>query len=82
MTVLDFVVGLTIAVGLVGILFPVLPGSLLILAAIGVWAFQIGTGTAYAVAAVCTLLLVGGMIVKFAIPGRRMQAAGVPSSPC
>ena len=80
MTVLDFVVGLTIAVGLVGILFPVLPGSLLILAAIGVWAFQIGTGTAYAVAAVCTLLLVGGMIVKFAIPGRRMQAAGVPSS--
>lgn len=80
MTVLDFVVGLTIAVGLVGILFPVLPGSLLILAAIGVWAFQIGTGTAYAIAAVCTLLLVGGMIVKFAIPGRRMQAAGVPRS--
>lgn len=80
MTPLEFVVALAIALGMVGILFPVLPGSLLILAAIGVWAFQIGTGTAYAVAVVCTLLLVGGMIVKFAIPGKRMKASGVPNS--
>lgn len=80
MTAFEFFVGLTIAIGMVGILFPILPGSLLILAAIGVWAFQIGTGTAYAVAAVCAVLLLGAMIVKFAIPGRRMKASGVPNS--
>lgn len=79
MTGIEFVVGLVIAIGMVGILFPVLPGSLLILAAIAVWAFQIGTATAYLVGAVCALLLVAGMIVKFAIPGKRMKASGVPN---
>lgn len=79
MTLLEFIVGLSIALGMVGILFPVLPGSLLILAAIGVWALQIGTGTAYAVAAVCAALLIGGMIVKFAIPSQRLKASGVPN---
>jgi uncharacterized protein len=79
-TALELFVGLAIALGMVGILFPVLPGSLLILAAIGVWAFQIGTGTAFAFAIVCAALLLGGMVVKFAIPGRRMKASGVPNT--
>lgn len=35
-------VGLVIAVGLVGILVPILPGGILVIAAIGVWAFVEG----------------------------------------
>lgn len=77
---MELVVGLAIAIGMVGILFPVLPGSLLILAAIAVWAFEIATVTAYTFAAVCAALLLGGMIIKFAIPGKRMKASGVPNS--
>jgi uncharacterized protein YqgC (DUF456 family) len=79
-TGLELFVGLAIALGMVGILIPVLPGSLLILAAIGVWSFQIGTGTAYAVGTVCAALLLAAMVVKFAIPGKRMKASGVPNS--
>lgn len=80
MTVLEFFVALAIAIGMIGILFPVLPGSLLVLGAIVVWSFEIGTATAYLVAAVCAVLLVGGIIVKFAIPGKQMKASGVPTS--
>ena len=46
---LEILVALAIAVGLVGILVPILPGAVLILAAIGVWAWEVGGATAWAV---------------------------------
>ena len=69
-----------IAVGLVGILVPILPGSVLILAAVLVWAFEVGGSTAWAVFAVAAVLLVGGGVVKFVLPGRRLKEAGIPGS--
>ena len=80
MTVTDLVVGLAILVGLVGIIVPVLPGTVLILAALLVWAVQVGTGAGWVVFAVGTTFLAVGTLVKYVVPGRRMQAAGVPSS--
>lgn len=80
MSFLEVCVGLAIAVGLVGILFPILPGSLLILGAIAVWAFQVGGTTAWSVFAVSTLLLVAGNIVKYSVPGKQMKTSGVPNS--
>lgn len=79
MTPLELLVALVIAVGLVGIVLPVLPGTLLILGAVLVWATSDGSGTAWAVFAVATTLLVVGSIVKYAVPGRSMRAAGVPT---
>jgi uncharacterized protein YqgC (DUF456 family) len=76
----EVLVGLAIAVGLVGILVPVLPGSVLILVAIGVWAAEVGGGTAWALFAVSAVLLVGGGIVKYVVPGRRLKDAGIPPS--
>ena len=71
------VVGLAIAVGMVGIVVPVLPGALLVWAAITVWALAVGSSTAWAVLAVATLAIGGGQVVKLLVPGRRLRAAGV-----
>ena len=79
MAVTELLVGLAILVGLVGIVVPVLPGSILILGAVLVWALEVSTGTGWAVFAVATTLLVIGGFVKYALPGRHLKAVGVPN---
>lgn len=74
----NVIVGLAIATGLVGIVVPVLPGALLVWAAIAAWAIAVGSATGWAVLAVATLLLGGAQLVKVLVPGRRMREAGVP----
>lgn len=70
--------GIVIAVGLVGVLVPVLPGLVLVWAAILVWALEVGGPVAWAVLALVTDLFVAGTIVKYVVPGRRLRRAGVP----
>ena len=80
MSLTEVVVALAILVGLVGILVPILPGGLLILAAVLVWAIDVGGATAWATFAVAALFLVAGAVVKYAVPGRRLKSSGIPSS--
>jgi uncharacterized protein YqgC (DUF456 family) len=75
----DALAGLAILVGLVGIVVPVLPGTLLVLGAILAWAVLTGTGEAWAYAAGATAVLVAGNVVKYVVPGRRLRASGVPT---
>ncbi len=74
----EVLVGLAVLVGLVGIVVPVLPGSVLILGAVLVWSVGQGDATAWVVFALVTTLLVIGAVVKYAVPGRRLKATGVP----
>ena len=78
MSATELLVAVLIAVGIAGIIVPVLPGTLLVLAAILVWALEVGTSTGWLVFAVCATLLVGGSVVKYLVPGRRLKASGVP----
>ena len=80
MTGLEILVALAIAIGLVGVLVPVLPGSLLVGAAVLVWATERGGSTAWVVTVIALGLLVAGAVVKYIVPGRRLQRAGVPTS--
>ena len=80
MSGLEVLVALAIAVGLVGILVPMLPGSLLVAAAIVVWALGEASATAWVVAVAGLALLATGTVVKYLVPGRRLQRAGVPTS--
>ncbi len=80
MTLTDALVGLAIVVGLVGIVLPVLPGTLLILAAVLVWALEVSSGTGWLVFAVATTFLATGTVVKYVVPGRRLSTRGVPTS--
>jgi uncharacterized protein YqgC (DUF456 family) len=75
----ELLVALLILLGLVGIVVPVLPGSILILGAVLVWAIAAGSGTAWAVFALATTLLVIGAVVKYVVPGRGLRASGVPN---
>ena len=80
MSAVEVLVALAIAVGLAGILVPVLPGSILVLGAILFWAWQVGGGTAWTVFAVAAVILVAGGVVKYLVPGRRLKDAGIPAS--
>ncbi len=80
MSLTEVLVALAIAVGLVGILVPVLPGSILVVGAVLVWAWVTGGPTAWLVFAVATTLIAVGTVVKYLVPGRRLQDAGIPAS--
>lgn len=80
MDAVEILVAVAIAVGLVGILVPVLPGSLLVGAAIVVWATERGGTGPWVVVAIGLTLLATGATVKYLVPGRRLQRAGVPTS--
>ncbi len=73
-------VGLAILVGLLGIIVPILPGGILILTAVLVWASVTGGATAWVVFAVAATFLVLGTVVKYAVPGKRLKDAGIPAS--
>jgi uncharacterized protein YqgC (DUF456 family) len=75
----DLVCGLIIVVGLFGIVVPVIPGTVLVLGGILIWASEAGTTTSWTVFAVAAAILVAGEIVKYVLPGRRLKAA-VPTS--
>ena len=74
------VVALVILVGLVGVLVPVLPGALLVLAAILVWALEMGTTTAWLTLGAAAAFIAVAQVVKYVLPGRRMRDHGVPRS--
>ena len=70
-------VAVAIAVGLAGILVPLLPGTLLVWAAIAVWAYIEHTTVSWVVLGVATVVLGAGILVKYLWPARRMRAADV-----
>lgn len=79
MDLVEIGVGLAVLVGLVGIVVPALPGSVIIGLAVLVWAVDSGGG-AWAVFAAAALLLVVGVSASYVVPGKRVAASGVPRS--
>jgi hypothetical protein len=77
---LTLVVGLIMLVGLVGIVIPLLPGLLLVWAAVLVWACNVQTTAGWVVFGVATALALSGVLLQYLVPGRRMAKAGVPMS--
>lgn len=65
-----------VAVGLVGIVVPVLPGTVLIALGLLVWAVTTG-GSAWLFFAGAAVLLAAGQVAMYLLPGRRMTRAGV-----
>ncbi len=71
--------GLLVAVGIVGILLPVLPGLILVLAGIAVWAVPRGDQLGWTVLAIAAVIIVVGSVAKYLLPGKRMKESGVPT---
>jgi uncharacterized protein YqgC (DUF456 family) len=67
-------------IGLVGIVVPILPGALLVAAAILVWAFVENNAAAWVTFGVAAGLIRNTTIIKYSWPVKRMRAADVRTS--
>ena len=70
-------VALVIAVGIVGIIVPLLPGILLVYAAIVVWAVIEHAVAAWVTLGVVTVLIGATTLIKYMWPMKRMRSADV-----
>lgn len=76
---LNVLVGLAILVGLAGVVIPALPGLLLVWIAVLAWSLASDADGRWVVFGLVTAVAAAGQVVKYLIPGRQMQAAGVPT---
>lgn len=74
------VAALVMAVGLLGVLLPVIPGLLLIWGVGVFWALQEEGAARWAVLAVLSVLAVAGTLAKYLLSSRAASAAGAPRS--
>jgi uncharacterized protein YqgC (DUF456 family) len=72
-------VGAAIMVGLAGVVVPVLPGALLSLAAILVWAILSNSVAAWVVFGIALVAIGATQVLKYVLPGRGLKRAGVPN---
>lgn len=75
-----WVPAILILVGIVGIVVPVVPGLLLALLGVLLWAYETGGTTAWTVFGVCVVVYLTGVVIQFLVPGRRLRAQGVTTS--
>lgn len=73
----NILVALAIAVGIVGIVVPLLPGTLLVFGAIAVWAVIENNVAGWVTLGVVVVLLGASTLIKYLWPMRRMRAADV-----
>ncbi|MCH8612637.1 DUF456 family protein [Arsenicicoccus dermatophilus] len=77
MALLVMLVALAVVVGLIGIVVPVLPGLLIVWLAVAGWA---AASHVWWLAITATILYAVGLTLQYVLPGRRLKAAGVPTS--
>lgn len=73
-------VALAIAVGLAGIIIPILPGGLLVFGAIAVWAWVEGTVVSWVTLGIVAVLFIASEVIKYTWPVKRMRQADVRTS--
>jgi uncharacterized protein YqgC (DUF456 family) len=77
----QWLIALAMAIGLAGVLVPVLPGLLLVWGAGLAWTILDGGGPArWTVFAMLTALFAGATVAKYVLPARKAAARGAPLS--
>ncbi|MGV8977025.1 MAG: DUF456 domain-containing protein [Cellulomonas sp.] len=76
----ELLIGLVVAAGLAGVVVQVLPGSLLVLGAVLVWAAETGGAVAWTAFAVGALAVAVAAVGKYLLAGRHLTSAGVRRS--
>lgn len=80
MSTATVVAAVLIVLGLAGVVIPLLPGLILVEVGIGYWAYQHGTDAGWLVLALASVVVLVGLVLKYALPGRKLRGAGVPWS--
>ena len=78
MDLIDFLAGLGVLVGLVGVVVAVVPGLVLQVIAVTIWAFEKGTAVGWVVLGLVLAIAATATILKYAFPHRRLRQEGVP----
>jgi len=73
----EALVAVVIAIGVLGVVLPIVPGSLLIGGAITAWTLEIRGATAWTVCGVAVALLVTAAVGKWWVAERHLRTAGV-----
>ncbi len=80
-SLVTFLCGLAIVVGIAGIIVPALPGLVVCWLGVLVWAIFADRGWGkWVVFAIVTGLALAGIVIKYAWPGRNLKRTGVPNS--
>ncbi len=78
MEVHDFLAGVVVLIGLIGIVVVILPGLVLQVLAVGIWALEDASTRGWVVFGLVTTIAVAASILKYLSPGRRLKRAGIP----
>lgn len=79
MSIVEIISGLLVVVGLAGIVIQILPGTILVLAGIALWATERQTGIGWVVLALAVLAIGAAAVVKYVLAGRTLKRAEVPN---
>ena len=74
------IVGIVILIGVIGAVVQIWPSAPVVGGAILVWSWMTGTRSAWIIFAIVALVLILGTILKYVIPARGMNKAGIPQS--
>ncbi len=75
------IAGLLLAVGVLGTIFPVLPGSVLTVGTLLGWAWALGSTASWTAGLIGVAFAVTGMSASFILTGRKMRREQVPNGP-
>lgn len=75
---MTLVCGALIAVGIAGVVVPVLPGSILIIVSLLVWALTVASAEGWAVFAIGTVLAGAGLAAGLVLTGRTLKRRQIP----
>ncbi|MDO5628083.1 MAG: DUF456 domain-containing protein [Mobilicoccus sp.] len=73
------IAALAIAVGLAGIVIPVLPGLVIVFLAVLVWALLVQHAIGWVVLTISLALALAGWFLQYIVPGRQLARFGIPS---
>lgn len=77
---ITLITGIALVIGVFGVVIPALPGLLLCWFGVLAWAVFSDAGPGrWVVLGVATAIALAGTVIKYAIPGRRLKTAGVPT---
>jgi uncharacterized protein YqgC (DUF456 family) len=72
--------GLLIAVGTAGVVVPVLPGSVLIVGSLLLWALAVESAVGWVVFVVGSLFAVAGLLSGLVLTGRTLKRQRIPAA--
>lgn len=77
--IMTLVVAVLIAIGIIGIVYPVLPGSIMVLLGVIVWAFSVRTAEGWWLLVLGGIITIAGMLAQTLLTGKTLKQRKIPN---